>query len=128
MQKEEILNYFNDFVSNYDQETRDLIWEKQSQIFKNFWKNRILNKKVKELSDIEIDEIIRILDRQGRGNTAEDEAVARVMIAQGAWRRMFNGFKEDSRLAGHLSLILIEKDDSEKINEINRLYKYNSRR
>jgi hypothetical protein len=36
------------------------------------------------------DRVIRILDRNGKGNTKDSHAVAKVMIPQGAWRRMLN--------------------------------------
>jgi len=43
--------------------------------------------------DTEIDDNVRILDRSGKGNTKDSEAVARAMIGRGAWRRMFNEIK-----------------------------------
>ncbi|MFH1308712.1 MAG: PDDEXK nuclease domain-containing protein [Patescibacteria group bacterium] len=128
MTKAKILKYFSEFIKDYDCVIKDEIWSLQSQEFRDFWNDKVLNKKVKELGDFEIDKIVKILDKHGKGNTAEDEAVAGVMIAQGAWRRMFNGFKEDSGLANCLNSIFIEKDDDKKINAINKLYKYNEGR
>jgi len=125
MTKAKILEYFSEFIRDYDHIVKDEIWTLQSQEFRDFWNNKVLNKKIKELSDPEIDKIVKILDRHGKGNTVEDEAVARVMIPQGAWRRMFNEFKEDSKLANCLNLIFTEEDDNEKISIINKLYKYN---
>jgi len=43
--------------------------------------------------------IIRILDRNGKGNTKNSEAVAKAMIPQGAWRRMFNEFHSNREQA-----------------------------
>ena len=48
--------------------------------------------------------IIRILDRNGKGNTKNSEAVAKAMIPQGAWRRMFNEFHSNRELASRLTV------------------------
>ncbi len=67
-----------------------------------------------EIEDPEIDEIVRILDRNGKGNTKDSEAVARAMIAQGAWRRMFNEIKAKKPLAKALNDIFQETDAAKK--------------
>jgi len=128
MNKEEIIRLFNEFLKNYDEETKTDIWKKHSQTFRDFWKNKIMNDSVKELIESEIDQIIKILDRHGRGNTPADEAVARAMIAQGAWRRMFRDIKETTRLHELLNKIFNESDDNKKITYIDELYKFNEGR
>lgn len=90
MEKQQIQQLFNNFLINYDAEAKDVIWQEQSAKFRNFWQGKILKDPNEELNDVDIDDIIRILDRNGRGNTRESEAIAQAMIAQGAYRRMFN--------------------------------------
>ncbi len=125
MQKEEIIKIFNDFLNNYDEEVKTQTWKKHSQTFCDFWNNKILNDKVKEVSEAEVDQIVKILDRHGKGNTKFDEAVARAMVAQGAWRRMFKEIKEHAKLHELLNKIFIEEDNDKKSSLIDELYKMN---
>src|SRR5215469_3401013 len=67
---------FTTFFSRYDEEEKNAIWKSQSQRFRDFWNDRIMTDRPGELDDIEIDEIVRILDRVGKGNTAASEAIA----------------------------------------------------
>jgi hypothetical protein len=90
MNIQEVLRFFEAFAARYGVEEKNAIWQSQSQRFRDFWNRRIMPSGRDELSDAEIDEIVRILDRNSKGNTAASEAVARAMIAQGAWRRLFN--------------------------------------
>jgi hypothetical protein len=48
--------------------------------------------------------IIRILDRNGKGNTKDSEVVAMAMIPQDAWRRMFKEFHSNRELASRLTV------------------------
>jgi len=128
MKKDEIIKMFNQFLSSYDEGLKSIIWKKQSQFFRDYWQNKIMNDEVKELFESEIDQIIKILDRHGRGNTSADEAVARAMIAQGAWRRMFKEIKENTRLHELLDRIMNESDNNKKIILIDELYKHNEGR
>ncbi len=125
MQKEQILQLFQDFLEEYNQYEKDDIWGLHSQTFREFWYERILDDKVKELEDFELDNIIRIIDRQARGNTTGNEAIAKMLIPQGVWRKMFNQIKEDKKLAGLLMEILAAKGIEERIKLVNELYKYN---
>jgi hypothetical protein len=68
---------FAAFLENYDADKKNAIWTAQSQKFRAFWTDRIMNGPEAELDDPEIDEIVRILDRHGKGNTKESEAVAK---------------------------------------------------
>ncbi len=56
-------------------EKMDAIWTAQSQAFHTFWNDKIMAGGEGELDDPEIDTIVRILDRNGKGNTRESEAV-----------------------------------------------------
>lgn len=125
MQKIEIVSLFDNFLKEYDEESKTQIWEKHSQTFRDFWNNKILNDNINEINEAEVDQIIRILDRHGKGNTKADEAVARVMIAQGAWRRMFKEMKQHTRLHELLNKIFVEIDDIKRSALIDELYKMN---
>ncbi len=125
MERQQIQQLFKAFLSRYDAESKDSIWAKQSQQFKDFWNKRIVSIDKKELEDAEIDQIVRILDRHGSGNTRENEAVASVMIPQGAWRRMFRGIKEKNEFSKVLNEIFLERDIETKSGLINKLYKLN---
>jgi len=125
MEKDKILQQFQDFLAGYNAEEKDEIWQQQSNAFKNFWNQKVLNDNVKELDDFEVDSIIRFIDRQARGNTARDEAIAKVMISQGVWRKMFNQFKTDKKLARLVDQIMGTFDTEQRIKLIDELYKYN---
>ncbi|KKS81877.1 MAG: hypothetical protein UV58_C0015G0011 [Candidatus Wolfebacteria bacterium GW2011_GWC1_43_10] len=128
MEKQQLQQIFNTFLAGYDIEIKDGIWAKQSQQFRDFWNNKILSGEKGELNDAEIDQVIRILDKNGRGNTRESEAVARAMIAQGAWRRMFNGIKARREFSSLLNEIFLENEEDKKADLINKLYKLNETR
>lgn len=114
-----------DFCRSYDANVKDEIWRSHSQKFRKFWTERILDD-AKPLTDEECDEVIRILDRNGRGNTKDSEAVARAMIPQGAWRRMFAEFRANSMLRNLLNAILVAPNPEEKAQKIDELYAFNS--
>ena len=80
------------------------------------------------LSDDDCDAIIRILDTNGKGNTKGCEAVARAMVAQGAWRRIFNGFRTDKALAEQVDLILKEQHPEKRAVLIDELYERNKQK
>jgi len=125
MEKEKILQSFQDFLKEYDYLAKDEIWSEQSTAFKTFWNQQILNDQVTELNDADIDNIIRLIDRHARGNTHQNEAIARILIPQGVWRKMFNQVKEDKNLSGMLDQIMGTFDEDKRTKLINELYKYN---
>jgi hypothetical protein len=128
MNTQEVLKLFDAFALRYAVEEKNAIWQSQSQQFRNFWNKRILPGGKDELSDAETDDIIRILDRNGKGNTAATEAVARAMTPQGAWRRMFNQIKSDQRLAQALNETFTESDTAKRATAIDKVYKINEGR
>lgn len=125
MKKEEILRYFSDFRANYDEDISAEIWRIHNKTFNDYWKGKILNDSVKELNEAELDQIIRILDRNAKGNRKGDQAVARAMVSQGTWRRMFREIKGNNKLRDLLNGIFYEENDSIRINLIDELYKIN---
>ncbi len=114
------------FLSKYDAAAMDLVWKELSQKFHQFWNERVLANDVEAIPDAVCDEIIRILDRNGKGNTKDSEAVARVMVPQGAWRRMMNAFHANRELGELVTKILAENDPGRKATLIDELYKKNA--
>jgi hypothetical protein len=113
------------FLSTYNTEMKDRIWIEQCQRFNKFWKDRILSNNSEMISDADCDDIIGILDRNAKGNTKDSEVVARAMVAQGAWRRIFNLLHEDKELGTLVTNILNEREPIRKVALIDELYRRN---
>jgi len=126
MERSEILKLYDDFSSEFDIDGEDKIWEDKSKKFRDFWKDKILNDNVKELNQSEVDEIIRILDKNGKGNKPGDHAVAKCMIRQDIWRKMFNDIKKDPKIKDLLNKILNATDDEALIKWLDDLNNANS--
>jgi hypothetical protein len=124
----DISKYFSQFLSEYNPAEKDALWAVQSQRIRDFLNDRVLSDDPNQISDTECDEIIRLLDRNGKGNTKDSESVARAMVAQGAWRRLFNEFHNNIELGKLVVSILEEKDPDTKIELIDKLYKENEGR
>lgn len=114
------------FLSSYDAVAMDQVWMELSQRFHRFWNERVLSDDPGTIPDAECDEIIRILDRNGKGNTKDSESVARAMVPQGAWRRMLNEFHDNKALGGLVTKVLTERDPVHKAALIDELYKKNA--
>ncbi|MBI4378784.1 MAG: hypothetical protein HY578_06795 [Nitrospinae bacterium] len=128
MEKQKIIDLFNKFRTGYDEEDKAAIWSNHSRQFREFWNNKILNKGITDLNESEIDDMVRILDKNGKGNTKKDESVAKAMIPQGVWRKMFREIKNDIKLQDLLNRIFSEKEDIKKIDLIDQLYRVNEGR
>jgi hypothetical protein len=114
------------FLSTYDADAMDQTWKGLSQRFHQFWNERVLSNDTSAISDEDCDEIIRILDRNGKGNTKVCEAVAKAMVPQGAWRRMLNEFHTNKALGALVTNVLAENDLERKAGLIDGLYKLNA--
>jgi hypothetical protein len=114
------------FLSTYDTEAMDQVWKGLSQRFHKFWNERVLSDSTETIPDSECDEIIRILDRNGKGNTKDSESVARAMVPQGAWRRMMNEFHDNKKLGALVTKVLSESEPVRKAALIDELYKKNA--
>jgi hypothetical protein len=114
------------FLSGYDESAKDEVWRGLSQRFRTFWRERVLADDSRPISDADCDEVIRILDRNGKGNTKDSEAVAKAMVPQGAWRRMFNEFHTNKSLATLVDNLLAESNSGRKAALIDELYAKNA--
>lgn len=114
------------FRSEYDAKAMDQAWQELSKRFRKFWNDRVLSVEPSPIPDSECDEIIRILDRNGKGNTKNSEAVAKAMVPQGAWRRMLNEFHTNKELGALVNRVLTEEDLDRKAATIDELYAKNT--
>jgi hypothetical protein len=128
MNNADIPKLFSEFVKQYYPEEKDKIWASHCDRFRRFWKERVLEGPSADIPEEEIDEIVRILDSNAKGNTKDSEAVARAMIAQGAWRRIFNELHSDKDLSGIITRIFEEHDEEKEAQYINQLYEMNQGR
>jgi hypothetical protein len=118
----------NQFQADYDAKAKDLVWQQQSQRFRKFWNERVISDGPGEIPESECDEIIRILDRNGKGNTKDSDAVARAMVPQGAWRRMFNEFRTKKKLGDLVWNVLEAESSEQRAKLIDKLYEINAGR
>jgi hypothetical protein len=123
--KADIASLAKDFLKTYDARTKDQLWKQQQDAFRSFWGSRVLDSTSAPLSEDECDVIIRILDICAKGNTKHSEAVARVMVPQGAWRRMLNEFRANRKLAALINRIFETDDLDQKALLIDELYDVN---
>jgi len=114
------------FVQSYDSTAKDKIWQKQSADFRQFWSQRVLAPGKETISDNDCDAIIRILDYSAKGKTKGCEVVAKTMIPQIVWRKLFNILHTDKKLASLVDSIFKEADIDRKAQLIDDLYVENA--
>jgi len=124
----ELNKKFKNFLEEIDIEKYNSIWEKQSADFRDFWDNKIMKKDAESISDSVIDEIVLILDVNAKGSTKDTIAVARVMIPQGVWRRLFKEIQSNKELKRLLNDIFTETHSNKQMDLINELYEFNKDR
>ncbi|MGB8369097.1 MAG: hypothetical protein ACLPYZ_14905 [Limisphaerales bacterium] len=114
------------FVQSYDSTAKDKIWQKQSADFREFWSQRVLAPGKETISDVDCDAIIRILDFNGKGKPKGSEVVAKVMVSQNVWRKLFNILHSDKKLASLVDSIFKEANIDRKAQLIDELYAENA--
>lgn len=114
--------FFPEFDGLYDDQEMEKIWVDQSAQFREFWSKRVLGSDLGIISDDDCDKIIKIIDRSGKGNNKGTEAIAKAMVAQGSWRRLFNELHRNQKLGIAVNKILIEQDPKAKAQYIDELY------
>ena len=112
---------YENFIKNYNKDI-ETKWEELSANFKDFWENKILNGAKEDLTDDEIDKIVRILDAKGKGNTKNSLSVANARVPQDKWRKMFRDIKSDDDLKSLLYSLFKEQDEKRLIEHIDELY------
>jgi len=119
----DVKKLFDAFVRTYDQEESAKIWKKQSQAFRDFWKNRIISGDT-ELSEDEMQPVIRILDSNAKGirNSGIEPACKPLGITQNRWYRLFRELKGDNNLKSLVDRLFKSDNDEEQIKLINDIY------
>jgi YhcG PDDEXK nuclease domain len=117
---------FKQFSAAYNSARKMEVWETQRQIFKRFWKDKILNQ-ASELTVDDTDAIIRLLDIRARGRQRTDEAVALTGLRQGLLERLFDQLKNKKDIQRTLDQIFAETDDVKLVGLIDRLDKENEK-
>ncbi len=115
-------SFLPEFDGTYDLDKKQKIWTAQSAQFREFWLSRVMGADSNPISDDDCDKIIKIIDRNGKGNNKDTEAIARAMVSQGAWRRLFNELHKNRKLGDAVNKILIEQDPKAKAKYIDELY------
>jgi Holliday junction resolvase-like predicted endonuclease len=124
MESSVIKSLFDQFSSQYDWAHKAEVWKNQSETFKRFWNDKILNP-TSELTVEDTDRIIRLLDIKARGHQKTDEAVALTFIRQGLWERLFDQLRNKKNIQQTLNQIFAETDDARLIELLDRLKQEN---
>jgi len=122
----EIKRFFQQFLSTYPLERQNEIWKGQSQTFKHFWKEKILNPRYELIPD-DTNPIIEMLDTCGGGYREGVESVARTnwRKPQYRWGCLFEDLKNNKTIQHTLDQIFDETNDTSLIGLINSLAKEN---
>lgn len=125
----EIKHLFKQFLSQYDLDRQNEIWERQSQIFKGFWKEKIINPTSKLIPD-DTNPIIKMLDICGGSYQEGVESVARTnwRKPQYRWECLFEDLKNNKILQQTLDQTFDETNDTSLIGLINSLAKENKKK
>lgn len=115
-------SFLTEFDGIYDSSKKQIIWKELSARFREFWTNRVMSGDGDQITDEDCDKIIKLLDRNGKGNNKNTEAIARAMVSQGAWRRLFNELHKNRKLGAAVNCILIEQDLNRRASFIDELY------
>jgi hypothetical protein len=126
MNKPLIQDLISRFLQSYDSVAKDLIWQRQSAAFRKFLSEQVLAQGHGEIPDDTCDEIIRILDYCAKGKTKGSEVVAKVMVPQNVWRKLFNILHFDQKLAHLVDAIFKESKADRKAALIDKLYVENA--
>lgn len=85
------------FLNIYNRKEKEEYWNKKSQEFHLFWKNKIKNSGY-ILKQADTNDLVKIIDSKARGHESGDEVIARTGIYQGLWERAINDLKTNQAL------------------------------
>lgn len=114
--------FLPEFDLAYDSAEKEKAWKELSTKFREFWSSRVMAPDLDLISDDDCDKVIKIIDSSGKGNTKYSEAIARAMVSQGAWRRLFNELHKNKKIGIAVNKILTEKEPRLKAQLIDELY------
>jgi hypothetical protein len=128
MKEETIKKLLEQFIDTYDQERFRVIWQNQSRIFREFWKEKIID----DQSQLDIPDdlipIVQILDvrAEGRKKSKERfEGVAYTNVFKNTWYKIFSGLKKDEEKKNILDEIFRSDNDDDVASNIDKLYESN---
>jgi len=127
MNKPLIQDLISRCLQSYDSVAKDLIWQRQSAEFRKFWSEQVLAQGHGVIPDDTCDAAIRILDERAKGNTKGSEVVAKTMVRQNVWRKLFNILHSDQKLAHLVDSIFKENKVERKVALIDELYAVNAK-
>ncbi len=119
----------SNFLAQWDDEKERALCRKQSQAFRTFWQNVIVDGSVKEISEEDLS-AIQILHGMNapKENTVKDVAEGKDGSSYAdprEWRRIFSELKEDHKARRLVDAILRSKSDEEQIILLNRMVEEN---
>ncbi len=115
------------FLDGYEESRINAIWHDQSRRLRDFWTTRVMAPAAGTISDDDCDRYIAILDRNGKGNRKGSEAVAKVMVPQGAWRKLFNEFHSGNReLGAAVDKVFSASEPAARASAIDAVYRLNA--
>lgn len=123
MDTQEIKKLFEEFNRSYDREKSKSTWKKQSQVFRDFWQNRIMSSNT-ELTEEEMQPIIWILDANAKGirNSGIEPACKPFGLTQNKWYRLFRELKGDNKLKSLVDRLFRSVNNEEQAKLINDIY------
>jgi hypothetical protein len=127
MNKPLIQDLVSRFLQSYDSVAKDMIWKRQNAVFRKFWSEQVLAQGHEGIPDDTSDEIIRILDYHAKGKSKGSEVVAKTMVRQEVWRKLFNILHSNQKLASLVDAIFKENKLDRKIRLIDELYAANAK-
>lgn len=128
IETKQLKRLFEDFARVYNQKKSQVVWEKQSEQFREFWEKRILEGNG-DLTEEEMQPIIRLLDSRAKGikDSGIEPACLPGGITQKKWYRLFRELKSDNKLKTLMDKLFNTKSDDEEMKIINELYEcYNN--
>jgi len=129
MINEEIVKLFNDFSVEYDFKEDEQIWKNQSEEFRQFWREKIMNDKYSELSIEDMDCVILFFCSKAKGagefKKGGGKSAALANIRQGLWYKALRSLKSKKDIREKLNQIFTTEDENQRIILINELEKMN---
>jgi len=122
---------FNNFCAEYDFEKHEQVWKNQSKEFRQFWHRKILDDNYPELSEADMDCVIKFFDRTFKGSKEfrenGGECVASANIRRRMWYKALQGLKNTQDIREIVHQIFMTENDNLKINLVNKLEKVNQK-
>lgn len=129
MTKEEIQKIFDDFSAEYNLKEDKQVWENQSEEFRQFWHEKIMNDNYLELSEDDMDCVILFFCQKAKGagyfKKIGGHAAALANIRQGLWYKALRSLKSKKNIRKILNKIFITEDENQRIILVNELENIN---